>query len=1126
MREVRFVANKWRLLWMVIFLTVSVTGFAQTENCNNGIDDDGDGKIDLNDNDCLCNVSSVPSVIPNPSFEDYSECPTSFSQLNMATSWHQATDATSDYFNHCYYVMPGIAQSPLNEFPDGDGIVGALFINDWKEYIGTVLPTPLNQGTNYQLTFNVGFTQVDGSGGWYPPEDHGFFETVFVTLYGKATPTTFPVPTTFSPDTYDNAWKVLGQAAYTPSEQWGEITLLFTPETDIRSVMIGPPTVMPLTYTSPEGWLLPYFVFDNLRLNEASHFGVNITTDGFYCVGDLTLQANLTTEMVAPVSYQWYLNGIAISGANQSTFDITPSANGTGVYAVRVTDANGCYVSTTTVTDILPGPEFTLDSPDCIVPTGSITVTTPAQEYSFDNGLTWQTSPVKNDLPVGFYYIKIRNGMGCISAVSGVLISEPNLLPGSAYTVEQPDECGDTGSITILATEAAEFSFDNGATWTENATASGLTSGYYSIRIRDENGCMSAAQAVWISEFQLPVPSFDYIPPACPQLGSITITTEADFYSFDGGLTWVNSNFIENLPPGTYNIKTMMASGCESPETYVYLGQTVFLDTPEVELQSPSCNQTGTITITTSAAAYSFDGGLTWGTSNSLSGLAPGYYAVSIMDENGCVSHPYNGFYLSEDIPPTPPFQIIHPFCLETTGRIVFDPQPGYTYSFDGGITFQPSNDSGDLPPGSYTVLAQDQTNCVSQYAYAYISSPSGIPAAPNGSDTQFFCIHNSPTVSFLQASGDNIRWYASGNPVALTPDTPLQSGTYLATQTTAEGCESPDVLTVQVSVGPYSIPVQNYATDVCDTQNNGSETIDLTDFASYFISDPENHTFSYHSSFAAADAFLSFDPITNFTAYPLSGPATIFVRVVAANGCWGVSRLDLDLVPVPVNAMPVHYILCEHHDVTLTADPGFDHYLWSTGETSESITVTSEGTYTVTVTNDFLNASCSQTISVEVQLSNPATIVGFETFDWTQNQNSFAVNATGFGDYEYSLDDIFYQDSPVFNQLLAGEHTIYVRDKHGCGISTDLVQLLMYPLFFTPNGDQLNDNWQIKFSWNEPDMLIYVFDRYGKLLKQFSPNSLGWDGTYNGKAMPSDDYWFLVERSRGNYTGHFTLKR
>ncbi|MEO9501591.1 MAG: T9SS type B sorting domain-containing protein, partial [Nonlabens ulvanivorans] len=132
-----------------------------------------------------------------------------------------------------------------------------------------------------------------------------------------------------------------------------------------------------------------------------------------------------------------------------------------------------------------------------------------------------------------------------------------------------------------------------------------------------------------------------------------------------------------------------------------------------------------------------------------------------------------------------------------------------------------------------------------------------------------------------------------------------------------------------------------------------------------------------------------------------------------------------------------------------------------------------------------------------------------------------------GSGDYEYSLDDFVYQDSPRFNNLYPGYYTIYVKDKNGCGtVSMDAV-IIGGPPYFTPNQDGYHDTWQVIAIETVPDANIYIFDRYGKLIKQIDAQGIGWDGTYNGNPMPSSDYWYLVELSDGrSFKGHFALKR
>jgi gliding motility-associated-like protein len=125
-----------------------------------------------------------------------------------------------------------------------------------------------------------------------------------------------------------------------------------------------------------------------------------------------------------------------------------------------------------------------------------------------------------------------------------------------------------------------------------------------------------------------------------------------------------------------------------------------------------------------------------------------------------------------------------------------------------------------------------------------------------------------------------------------------------------------------------------------------------------------------------------------------------------------------------------------------------------------------------------------------------------------------------------YSIDGINYQNSSNFYDLKNGLYTLYVKDIYDCGTVSKLFYLLMYPKYFTPNNDGYNDRWKIKFSELENDLIIEIFDRYGKLLNVMNSKE-SWNGTYNGIELPSSDYWFVVKRQNGViHKGHFTLKR
>jgi gliding motility-associated-like protein len=170
---------------------------------------------------------------------------------------------------------------------------------------------------------------------------------------------------------------------------------------------------------------------------------------------------------------------------------------------------------------------------------------------------------------------------------------------------------------------------------------------------------------------------------------------------------------------------------------------------------------------------------------------------------------------------------------------------------------------------------------------------------------------------------------------------------------------------------------------------------------------------------------------------------------------------------------------------------------------------------------------SCDASKSFVVMASSPATIKTVETSDWSDANNTVVVLLTVSGDYTYSLDNLNFQTSNTFTDLLPGIYTVYVKDENKCGTVEEDFVLLNYPKFFTPNSDGYNDTWQIKFSAAEQKLNVDIFDRFGKFMIRLKGGETGWDGTYNGYEAPSTDYWFVVTRQDGKtYKGHFSLKR
>ena len=191
----------------------------------------------------------------------------------------------------------------------------------------------------------------------------------------------------------------------------------------------------------------------------------------------------------------------------------------------------------------------------------------------------------------------------------------------------------------------------------------------------------------------------------------------------------------------------------------------------------------------------------------------------------------------------------------------------------------------------------------------------------------------------------------------------------------------------------------------------------------------------------------------------------------------------------------------------------------------------------TTTYTFTPVNGQCAHSTDVTIVI-NPVkeiilgAVVVSEPFDKAIIVDLSVIG--GNGEYEYRYNDSPWQTSNVFSGLESGIQLIFeARQINGCSnTASDSAIGLSFPVFFTPNGDGFNDFWNIPGLRNQIEAKILIFDRYGKLIKQIFPFQAGWDGFYNGKRMPPQDYWFRVEfddlitGNRLTYNNHFTLKR
>ncbi len=352
-----------------------------------------------------------------------------------------------------------------------------------------------------------------------------------------------------------------------------------------------------------------------------------------------------------------------------------------------------------------------------------------------------------------------------------------------------------------------------------------------------------------------------------------------------------------------------------------------------------------------------------------------------------------------------------------------------------------------------------------------------------------------------------------------------------------------------------------------CEVDNDGFDFFDVTRREAEILNglSASGFSFTYYESEADAIAGNN-NTVPNSISFENTQAVsqTIYARVLPnANECFIVVPINLVVNPVPEIGIEEKYVICLNssntvvnpENATVLSVPPIDTQLNTTdytfqwyngteaevnadpigtaiaGATDAQYTPTVVGDYTVFATN--IATGCRIPASTLVVGSYPPESMSVKLLSTSFSDNNIIeVTVIGVGEYEYRLDSGSWQSSNVFERLTGGEHTVYVRDLLNCKEISGMQIVIDYPRYFTPNGDGIHDTWNIRGIATQPNAEIYIFDRYGKLLKQLNPKGIGWDGTFNGQKFPTGDYWFIVkyneplDDTQKEFRSHFTLKR
>lgn len=451
-----------------------------------------------------------------------------------------------------------------------------------------------------------------------------------------------------------------------------------------------------------------------------------------------------------------------------------------------------------------------------------------------------------------------------------------------------------------------------------------------------------------------------------------------------------------------------------------------------------------------------------------------------------------------------------------TTATVTSDPTATKTYFTNANLTGQitnPATYSG--PTGTVYVNVTSIYGCSKTATITLSTYPT-----PNINTSNFnasICDDNFDgviNVNFANVTPQIVtnpanflvRYYLSqadanaGNNNILPANWTFTANTTVYVRVSANVGECPAALEqINFTIGNKIPLITNSAkADICDNDLNGSEAVNLNDYKNLFTTDP-GVILSFYTSLAGAQAGTN--PVAASQTLTAAG-GTFYVRFQSNTACPNTAVLTLTLKTPKKSEKLQDQIICSDEKILLDAGPGFSSYLWSTGATAQTVSV-GPGSYYV----DLGFNGCVYRQHVNVTTSQAPAITKVDVVGTTATV--FVTGGTA--PYKYSLNGFDYQTSNVFTGLSRGLHTVYVLGSDGCRHVTKDFLVINLINTITPNGDGINDVLNYSELKIKQNVVIEVADRYGASVYKSSGKNYIWDGTSNGRNLPTGTYWYVI---------------
>ncbi len=705
----------------------------------------------------------------------------------------------------------------------------------------------------------------------------------------------------------------------------------------------------------------------------------------------LTVTAALTTPLsctdgvitIYPVGgtapYYYFINSTTVFQTNPEYIVTTP-----GVYDITVVDSNNCSASTSITVDVSPAPDFNITSTNILCAdasnSGSITINVTSANgnsllYSIDGGITFFSSPVFTGLAEGNYDVVVQYTTGssvCVTDPQTITITASPAITGTA-TLTTPYTCTTNGVITVSGVSGGNppytYSID-GVNFQAGNTFTNLTSGTYTITIRDNSGCTFIANTITIDPLNPPTDlMFSNTPLSCPSnTTTITITgttggvgvLEYQIIAPASEVTpYQTSNVFNGLGPNTYTFQVRDENDCVYSETYSIAPLPAITASAVITKDldctaSPDAIITGTISGGVAPFTYAVSingGGYTslgaTGTTFTYSTASSGTFQFQITDANGCTAltgvQTISAISLPEIISVIQTQPILcngdSNAAIQITINNTVGTPPFVINVFNNTTGTDYGTQTSGLTAGNYTITLTDSKSCT-DVETIIITEPNAIAfnltkvditcSNPGGTSLGSITVENvtGGTTPFRYFISNNFGDVIPGNPYNAVSNedhtfTIINFGTYTVNVVDANGCSLSQQIVIASPPSDLLIDV-NTTAPTCSTGGIAEVTaISVVGSGSYEFGILEFNTVPYTLTYFPPDM-----PGGNTRTFTNLTPGVIYTFVVhdLVTDCYFVKSADTPIAQVSTLTSTVqpNNVMCigeNNGSVTFTID-------------------------------------------------------------------------------------------------------------------------------------------------------------------------------------------------------------